>query len=520
MMNDLSVSAAPVRRGAAGPLVGVQLTAALLSVMALGGGTAHAGGFELPANGTEALGRGGAFTAKADSPLALEYNVGGLAQLRGTRLLFDNNLYFSRYSFLRAGGDSFGPYPAVTAQATPPFYAPWFGLTTDFGFFRRWTFAIGAYGPSSIGQRNFGAFSLTDTGAVRPSPARYDLEQSNLLIIFPTAAVAVHVHRVLDLGFSGQQVTSQINVASATYAPTSLPVFPNSAPCSQQAEVAACDTTTRVQVSSYDNFILQLGALIHPLRSFDIGLHVRSGVNLGMRPIRGKGTVSASEPPGLRGAQLGTDHMDAQFETWLPWVFRAGLRYALHKGDFELFDLEVDGTYEAWSWLDRTNNRLTLLNPPPLVNQGMPLDLTIPHNYNDTFSVRVGGALNYALDQGQLALRLGVLYDSSSSSDANLRIDMDTLAKIGATVGMGLTLRGITLNLAYAYLQSIGRTVETGELYAIDGTKGQPLEVGGQRAPAVNNGTYSGSNHVLSLGVSILFDDLIHGHGWLADHPR
>ena len=38
---------------------------------------ARAGGFEFGANGTESLGRAGAFTAKADSALALEYNVAG-----------------------------------------------------------------------------------------------------------------------------------------------------------------------------------------------------------------------------------------------------------------------------------------------------------------------------------------------------------------------------------------------------------------------------------------------------------
>ena len=64
---------------------------------------AFAGGFEFPDNGTEALGRGATFTAKADSPLAIEYNVGGLAQQRGTRLLFDSNLVFQNFKFQRAG---------------------------------------------------------------------------------------------------------------------------------------------------------------------------------------------------------------------------------------------------------------------------------------------------------------------------------------------------------------------------------------------------------------------------------
>ncbi|HRI54731.1 MAG TPA: outer membrane protein transport protein [Pseudomonadota bacterium] len=530
MTNATAPAAAPDRRSllrarsgsrvSVGLGLGLGLGFGLATAVALYSGAAHAGGFELPANGTEALGRGGAFTAKADSPLALEYNVGGLAQLRGTRVLFDNNLYFSEYSFQRAGGDSIGAYPLVRDQAAPPFYAPWFGLTTDFGYFRRWTFAVGAYGPSSVGARSFGVFSPAESGTVRPTPSRYDLEQSNLLIVFPTVAVAVRVHRVLDLGISGQQVTSQINVASATYAPTSIPIFPSSAACSQQPEVAGCDTTTRVQVSSYDNFTLQFGALLHPLRELDIGLHVRSAVNLGMYPIRGKGTVSASEPPFLRGAQLGADHMNAQFDTWLPWVFRAGVRYAYRKGDFELFDLELDGTYEAWSLLDGSDNHLTLLNPPLLVNKGMPLTITIPHSYKDTFSLRLGGAVNYPTSVGQLTLRLGALYDSSATRDANVRVDFDTLAKIGATIGVGINIRGVTLNLAYAYLASLQRTVDSGELRAIDGTSGKAVQLGDDLAPAVNNGIYSGHNHVASIGITILFDDLVRGHGWLKDHPR
>ena len=64
---------------------------------------ALASGFEIPDNGTEALGRGGAFTAKADDGTALEYNVAGLAQQRGTRLLLDANLWLSSYSFQRSG---------------------------------------------------------------------------------------------------------------------------------------------------------------------------------------------------------------------------------------------------------------------------------------------------------------------------------------------------------------------------------------------------------------------------------
>src|SRR4051812_19706638 len=74
----------------------------------------YAGGLELPDNGTEALGRGGAFTAKADDATAMQYNVAGLARQRGTRLLFDGNLLLSTLDFQRSGN-----YPDAVTPATP-----------------------------------------------------------------------------------------------------------------------------------------------------------------------------------------------------------------------------------------------------------------------------------------------------------------------------------------------------------------------------------------------------------------
>src|ERR1700752_470312 len=90
-------------------------------------GLARAGGLEFPDTGAEALGRGATFTAKADSPLAIEYNLGGLAKQRGTRLLLDANLGFRSYASTRAGvyPDSaadapYGgmPFPRVSARSS------------------------------------------------------------------------------------------------------------------------------------------------------------------------------------------------------------------------------------------------------------------------------------------------------------------------------------------------------------------------------------------------------------------
>lgn len=509
----------PGSRRSPAPFEAVPVAASLL-LAGLVPGTAAAGGFEMGANGTEALGRAGAFTAKADSPLALEYNVAGLAQQRGTRVLFDSNLFFSDYRFQRAGGDAMGPYAEVSDHAQQPFYAPWFGLTTDFGYFKRWTFSIGGFGPASVGRHDFGVFA--SSGGTRGSAGRYDVVATDLLIIQPTLAVAFHAHRVIDIGLSVQQVSAVLNLASDSYVSQAIPMHPESEACAMRSETPGCDTFTRVQVRSFNNFALQLGLLLHPIAGLHIGAHVRSAVNLGLRPIEATGTVSASDPPNVPlsstfGDAAATARMNASFTTGLPWIVRGGIRYAFGRPGHEIADIELDATYEMWGQIDGSNNNLTLENPPPLVNQGNPITIRLLHNFHDTFSLRLGGSFTQPIGpEAGLTLRLGALYDSSASDSAWTRIDFDTLAKVGGTAGLGFRVRGFTINAAYAYLHSLPRTVTDGQLRPIDGQTGKDLTINGQPAPAINNGDYSGHNHIVSVGVTFLFDEIIHGSGWLA----
>src|SRR5688572_21305778 len=164
------------QRGRSGGWMGI----AIVIAIGLRANVAHAGGFEIPDNGTEALGRGGAFTAKADDPTAIHHNVAGLAQQRGTRVLVNTNVSRSSMTFQREGSYADDPnnpatpwggqrYPAVSNEGRPV-VLPFVAATTDLGL--DWmTFAIGTYAPpaSAFAGRYF---PLSVNGA--PSPARYD----------------------------------------------------------------------------------------------------------------------------------------------------------------------------------------------------------------------------------------------------------------------------------------------------------------------------------------------------------
>ncbi|MCS6912175.1 MAG: hypothetical protein RMK29_05835 [Myxococcales bacterium] len=452
---------------------------------------APAGGFDYAVNGTEALGRGGAFTAKADSPLALDYNVAGLAGQRGTQLLFDNHLHFESYTFQRQGD-----HPLVEDTAPRPFYAPFVGLSSDLGYFKRWTFALGLFGPPSIGRRHY---PQGDDGR---GPARYDVISLHLLTIFPTVAVGVRPSRYFDLGLSLQLAYGSFELQNASFVKTNA--TPDG-PCRDRLEDPRCDSRTEVRAATTVNPLLAIGLLVHPFRAVDVGLHVRSGANLGAKPIEAWGTLRAVTP---NGTELGPE--EALFQTNLPWVFRFGVRYAFRKGEREVGDVELNASYEAWSLSEGEGSRLVA--PSPLSPNNLTLDVLLPHRYRDTYSLRLGGALHQSLGPALVTARMGLFFDSSATDPPDTRLDFNTLPKLGATLGLGARWRGLTLNLAYAFLHSFERTVTDGRLRPLDGSSGLPLtDALGNPAPAVNNGVYAGRNHLLSLGLLVHWDTLIRG---------
>ena len=80
--------------------VGFSLLATLAGVAISTG--AKANGFEIPENGTDVMGRAGAWTARADTPLAAGLNPAGLAG-QPTALTVSSNFTWQSQCFQRAG---------------------------------------------------------------------------------------------------------------------------------------------------------------------------------------------------------------------------------------------------------------------------------------------------------------------------------------------------------------------------------------------------------------------------------
>jgi long-subunit fatty acid transport protein len=456
---------------------------------------ALAGGFELLGNGTEAIGRGTAFTAKADDGSALEYNIAGLARQRGTRLLVDGKLLLHTYEFSRAGN-----YPDANTPATPYggqpfpkvgdtggiFGTPLIAISTDFGVFDRWTFAIGLFAPNVAD----GLRSYPTTVGGAPAPQRYDLTEAHLVVLYPTLAAAARVTRWLDVGAALHLVYGNFQLGTVAFADFGRGL------CATP-ETASCDSKLNIQTSGFTS-TFALGALLHPAPWIDIGVHLRGPVYLNT-----SGQVTATSPAAL---PIVLDPSDATFKTRLPWVLRLGVRY-LFRGEQgeEIGDIEMDGTYEAWNAAEGRGDPLHIAQ----LGVNSNIDATLVHNYHDTFSLRLGGAYNIFTRRGIITLRLGGYFDSAATGPSDTRLDFDTGAKWGATLGLGFHLRGVTFNAAYAYVYSPDRNVTNGRLQSINGIDGSNTTSDGQPLPVVNNGHYEAHTQVFALGLSFHFDEML-----------
>ena len=107
-----------------------RLVVTLASVLVLG--DAHGAGFYLPDIGTRAMGRGGAFVARADDLTAAWYNPAGLA-LPGTRFAAEGALVRKAIVFQRTDETGAAGSFARVDNTSGGLVVPFFALASDFG---------------------------------------------------------------------------------------------------------------------------------------------------------------------------------------------------------------------------------------------------------------------------------------------------------------------------------------------------------------------------------------------------
>jgi long-chain fatty acid transport protein len=428
---------------------------------------------EFPDNGSEQMARGGAWVARASDPLATFYNPAGLAG-QETRVTAQMNLSLAHRCFARIkasndttaksslndGADASGNYPKVCAEDTP-FPNPQLGFTwrlndrLSLGF-------LPLMAPSAVGSSKWPEFY-----GDKPSPQRYMLIDSNVVLITPSIGAGYEVADGLRIGASFQWgIAAKIHFSNASAALNSDNANP-------------ADNDVRAQVDAKQIFIpgFTLGALYSPMDELDIAAWYRWSA-----PIDAKGDLTTYAnyfTPQVVKGNVGNVYVSdtsqsdcgsgnpkitvcgadkANIKVNIPMEAKLGARYhkpraagarKSHLRDplsQDMFDVELDLTWANNSALDNVQVRFPdagggigaiPINGTP--NGVVPPNADVPHQYKDVFGVRFGGDYNVVADK--LALRAGAFFETRAQDPQYQNIDFMGAQRVGVSLGGTYRLR-------------------------------------------------------------------------------
>lgn len=219
---------------------------------------------EFPDNGSEQMGRGGAWVARASDPLATTFNPAGLAG-QYTKVTIQNGFIFENtcFSRLKALNDTSndplvradGSFPEVcnTGAATiNPQIGATFRLTDRLGL------GLLLIGPSSAGEKVFPDFVPDASGQLTAAPQRYLLVKQAGIVVFPTVGIGYEVVDNLRIGASFAWGIARAQLSNASY--------------SLNADGTTPTNDTRATLQAQDYFVpgVNLGVLYSPLPELDI----------------------------------------------------------------------------------------------------------------------------------------------------------------------------------------------------------------------------------------------------------
>lgn len=461
--------------------------------------TAQAGGIEYVGRGPRALGRGGAFAARADDPMAMIYNPAALADLQGSQVMLNLQNAFYDSCVTREGtyGDAMPPNGTTDRYGDfvnyRDFYFPrvcqnnrvnpglWLAYTTKL------TDTIGVgFGimtPAAAGHLIWGDGKGSTKDKSLPSPVRYQLIEQDGKVIDPTFSVSAKATSWFSLGLSLQWGMAFIKNVNHTLL--------------NGGENPSEDVYSELIVSDLFVPAMIASAQIVPHDNFDVSLFGRISDD-----IRAEGETNV-RTPAYSDSLTKDSNKDVTARIPVPGYAGVAVRYADRfaarvdgkRGDAmveEKWDLELDLTYHMTSRFDTIP-----VNVPSLPRAGLPdgIKFELEHYWKDQISVQLGG--DYNILPGVLALRAGAHYESSAINGSYMGIDFQPAQRLGLHLGGTYRVGSVDLSLAYAHIFQ--------ETITIPKSDAAYRQIADANPVVVNAGTYASHYDVVSLGATYRF---------------
>lgn len=531
--------------------------AALLAT-SFAGSAGASSGIDSPENGVVQVGRGSAWLAKADDPLAAYFNPAGLVR-QASGVHVGAHIMLMHRCFTRQGpggapvspgasipgpGADDGPEAEVCKETTP-FPNPQIGAS--FRVSPNLALGFSFFGPHGVGKSEWpesipytNKFGIETT---QPAPQRYMLVTADSSILLPTISASYAVSDSLSFGAGftwGLAIIEFVNFTEGL------------SPAPGEGETPTDDFyahgDVKATLSASDLFIpgFVLGGLWSPTSNFDVAAWftwkdaIRSKADLYAESNywkQGGGKdedpcrMTDSDPTNDLGA--GCNITDAPGSGDLvfrvPMEAKIGMRYhhprSLQSGTLvkrpgwadktgmivrdsmseDLFDIELDFTWAHNSVLQDLELRFPSgANAIPIKGTPgtAPVDSNVKHAWKDVVGVRLGGDVNVL--PNLLAVRAGAFYESKGQDDEYLNIDFHLGSRVGLSAGA--TVRVWRLDISAAFQHTFFEALDnggTGALLAISGDQG--TVPANRSRQAINGGKLTTSLNEIALGATLRY---------------
>jgi long-chain fatty acid transport protein len=357
---------------------------------------------------------------------------------------------------------------------------PTIGGSLQFGQNKQWTIAGGIFAPYTA------ITSWPESVNGQPSPSRYSLltlDGSALVGMGLFASYKPIEELRFGLGLDALAGTFASRVVFSASPADRLLAAP---------EDPSYDTLSQLTVGPIFAPSLAMGATIVPTKIIRFGLsgHLPYWVS---SPAHVK-TRLPTAPEFDNAMQVG-DGAHVNFR--LPAVLRVGAE--LRPAD----QLRIEATYSVEFWslhdtIDITPTDLTLVGVTGFPSPFPVSKISIPRNFKDAHSFRLGGEYRIQLKGWSLDVRLGFNFDQSGVSKgylSPLTVDLDKITIAGG-VGINVSARW-RFDAVYARVQGFDTFVDPNDAKVprINPVHGNPTPV-----EAINGGKYSAAANVVGVG--------------------